>query len=137
MIVLILERATSLRSRFVRELEEAGFSVVTTESAEWALRFALGTRPSAIAVAASLPGMEGRDFVRFLRMSDLPYLRAVPVVGLASGLQVNRAFLAAGADCTVQRIVGRRDIVKSVRWAIDVYGARQAVRWLNDSPPDC
>ena len=73
-----------------------------------------------------MSGMNGSEFVHMLRAHRTPHLRNVPVVGLVSDLGTNRELLAAGADCTLRKPVHDGDLVRAVRWVLEVYGERQA-----------
>jgi DNA-binding response OmpR family regulator len=120
MQVLMVAPVGELRS----ELEEAGYAVVGAENYEEAVRCALLCPPDVIVVAAPLSGMSGSELVRELRMSRTVRLRSVPVVAIVSGLDTNRALIAAGAHCTVRKPACEGELVKAVRWAKDVYGVR-------------
>ena len=125
MQVLMVAPVGALRSLLTLELEEVGFAVVGAENADDALRCALLSPPDVVVVAAALSGIGGAEFVRTLRAHQVAHLRNVPVVGLVSGLGTNRELLAAGADCTLRKPMSDGDLVKAVRWAVDVYGARR------------
>ncbi len=125
MQVLMVAPVGALRSTLTLELEGAGVAVAGAENVDDALRRALLSPPDVVVVAAALSGMSGAEFVRRLRAHDTSHLRTVPVVGLVSGHGTNRELLAAGADCTLRRPMSDGDLVKAVRWAVDVYGARR------------
>jgi DNA-binding response OmpR family regulator len=122
--VLVLERNDGLRSIFSSELDEAGFTAIQVDTWEAGLQSVLSDPPDAIVVDATLAQENGVAFVRAVRAAGDPRLRDVPIVGLGWARGADRELLEAGVDCCVRTLPTRGDVLRAVRWAIDVYRGR-------------
>jgi len=80
--VLVVEDDRDIREMLVFSLQRASYSVVETESAEQALDKLGVLLPDIILVDWMLPGMEGPELVRRIRMDELT--RDIPVIMLTA-----------------------------------------------------
>jgi len=96
--ILVAEDEVHILLLIQRKLESAGYTVITTENGNDALRIALEERPDLLLLDIMLPGREGLDICRDVKRA---YGREAPSVILVSarGQQVDvEAGLDAGAD---------------------------------------
>lgn len=80
--VLVVEDDRDIREMLVFSLQRASYSVVETESAEQALDKLGVLLPDIILVDWMLPGMEGPELVRRIRLDELT--RDIPVIMLTA-----------------------------------------------------
>ena len=80
--VLVVEDDQDIREMLVFSLQRASYSVVETESAEQALDKLGVLLPDIILVDWMLPGMEGPELVRRIRLDELT--RDIPVIMLTA-----------------------------------------------------
>ncbi len=101
--VLLIDDSLTFREHLAEQLRESGFAVEVAGSGEEGLRSMALRRPAAVVVDGVLPGMDGAEVVRTLRLDAA--LRGLPCV-LLTGSSDERAELRAldsGADAFVRK----------------------------------
>ncbi|MCE3263543.1 MAG: hypothetical protein K0R43_2622 [Pseudoduganella sp.] len=101
--VLVIDDSLTFREHLAAQLRESGFAVEVAGSGEEGLRSMARRRPAAVVVDGVLPGMDGAEVVRTLRLDAA--LRGLPCV-LLTGSSDERAELRAldsGADAFVRK----------------------------------
>ena len=119
--VLVVEDIRAMRMALVLILKAHGYTPVEAETAEDALEAAALHPPDLMLVDHSLPGRSGADLVRAIRQNECEWLRSVPIVGLSGARGSEQPLLEAGASCFVPKPIRSEQILKAVRWAVDVY----------------
>lgn len=124
--VLVLEDSEELRATVAEMISRHGFVPLAVESAETALRSAAGERPDVAIVDQNLPGASGARFVRLMRASSDERLRTLPVIGLSRRPWSERELIDAGACCFIQKPIDVHELVRAIRWVLEVYGPHPA-----------
>jgi CheY-like chemotaxis protein len=96
--ILVVDDEAYLRDVHVLVLKAAGYAATAIETATEALRRLAEIRPDLIVLDVSLPGMDGREFLRRLRTSAL--WRHLPVI-LSTGLTEDDVTSLAEPDTEV------------------------------------
>ncbi|WP_440995849.1 response regulator transcription factor [Arhodomonas sp. SL1] len=96
-------------------LEQAGFTVTTTDNGEDALAAAREQRPDVVLLDIMLPGTDGYEICQTLR--DDPELAEVPVIMLtARGREIDREKgISLGADDYIVKPFSTSEVVERVR----------------------
>jgi CheY-like chemotaxis protein len=120
--VLLVEHSAAVRLLVAQILEGAGYAVIPAETADDALQVMSTDPPDVAIVDEHLAGTEGHALIRSLRTHPDPRVRSVIAIGI-SGLEGSeQRLMAAGAHCFVRRPFQKRDLLRAVRWGVDVYG---------------
>ena len=84
-------------------LEDAGYEVTTAPTAEKGLELLAANLYAMILMDISLPGMDGKQAIKFIRADEK--IRHLPVIALTAHAILNArdAILASGADCIVTK----------------------------------
>ncbi len=117
--ILVAEDEVHILLLIQRKLESAGYTVITTENGNDALRIALEDRPDLLLLDIMLPGREGLDICRDVKRA---YGREAPPVILVSarGQQVDvEAGLDAGADDYIIKPFSPRLLLERVQEILD------------------
>ncbi|MFD2262981.1 response regulator [Lacibacterium aquatile] len=125
--ILVVEDSETQALQIRSQLEAQGFNVTTVPSAEGALARLNDRLPDLLIVDLHLPGMNGDEFVRQLRLNG--GTRALPVLMLtgANEREQERLGLESGADAYV---------AKSADWDLIVLRMRALLRRRPDDDPD-
>jgi two-component system, NtrC family, sensor kinase len=101
--ILVIDDSATFREELRKELERAGYSVLTAASGEEGLRIAADLRPTAVVVDGVLPGIDGDTVIRKIRLDAA--LRGTPCLLLTSleGDDAELRALDAGADAFVRK----------------------------------
>ncbi|QPF75486.1 response regulator [Roseateles sp. DAIF2] len=101
--LLLIDDSETFRQVLREALESAGYRVSLAASGEQGLRSAAAERPAAVIVDRQLPGMDGAEVIRQLRMD--PALRHLPCVLLTASEDADAELqaLEAGADAFVRK----------------------------------
>ena len=129
--VLLIDDSLTFREHLAALLRESGFAVEVAASGEEGLRSMALRRPAAVVVDGVLPGMDGAEVVRRLRLDAA--LRGLPCV-LLTGSSDERAELRAldsGADAFVRKDEDIELILARVRAVLRK--AADAARGQHDS----
>jgi two-component system alkaline phosphatase synthesis response regulator PhoP len=96
-------------------LDRAGFRVVTAADGPTALRLARSTRPSLLVLDLMLPGIDGLDVTRALRLD--PATRGLPIIMLTALVEESDRLigLELGADDYLTKPFSPRELVARVR----------------------
>ncbi len=110
-LVLIADPDVEYAALIARQLEWAGYGVLTTGDGAEALELIEDKRPEAIVVEAKMPNMTGYSLVRQLR--EQPHTRLTPVVMISARAgKLDRDFaIKSGADEYVLKPFRCADIV--------------------------
>jgi DNA-binding response OmpR family regulator len=110
-LVLIADPDTEYSALIARQLEWAGYGVLTTGDGAEALELIDDKRPDALIVEAVLPGITGYSLVRELR--EQPHNRLMPIVMISARAgKLDRDFaFTVGADEYVKKPFRCADIV--------------------------
>jgi len=102
-LVLVIDSDATERAALGDALVTAGFAVASAASGAVGLQLAATARPTAIAVAGSLPDIDGASVVRRLRLD--PALRTTPCLLLADSIERDAEVRAyeAGVDAYVPK----------------------------------
>ena len=113
--ILIVEDEADIRELVRYHLEQEGYAVEEADSGEKALERAAAIRPALVVLDLMLPGTDGLEVCRRLRVDDT--LREVPVIMLtAKGTEVDRILgLELGADDYITKPFSPRELVARVR----------------------
>ena len=101
--VLLVDDSITFREELRRALEAGGYSVLVAGSGEEGLRAAAELRPTAIVVDGVLPGIDGANVIRRLRLDAA--LRGIPCMLLTGSEDAGAELRAldAGADAFVRK----------------------------------
>jgi DNA-binding response OmpR family regulator len=101
--ILVIDDSATVRESLREHLTAEGFTVVTAASGEEGLQVAAVTRPAAIIVDATLPGIDGSTVIRRVRLDTA--LRRVPCLLLTGDSEHGAELRAldAGADAFVRK----------------------------------
>jgi len=116
-IALVVEDDAKSAELIRVQLEAEGFTVLPAASAEEAMELAHRQRLSLITLDIILPGMDGWEFLRRIRMD--PSLKRLPVV-IISIVADRKRGLALGASTVLQKPVSRDDFTAAVRRAMSL-----------------
>jgi len=101
--ILIIDDSPTFREEMRQALEDAGYAVLAATSGEEGLRVAADRRPNAIVVDGMLPGIDGANVIRRVRldaaMQGIPCLLLTASEDRGSELRA----LDAGADAFVRK----------------------------------
>lgn len=120
--ILIVDDSRAIRQLLAQALAAHGYSAIEAETGEDALFIAVPDPPDAIVVDYHLPGLSGAELIRTIRAASDAVLREVPIVGLSGRQGSERILLDAGASCFIPKPFREVELIKAVRWALDVYG---------------
>jgi CheY-like chemotaxis protein len=110
-LILIADPDVEYAALIARQLEWAGYGVLTTGDGAEALELIEDKRPEAIVVEAKMPSVTGYELVRTLR--EQPHNRLIPVVMISARAgKLDRDFaFTVGADEYVRKPFRCVDIV--------------------------
>jgi DNA-binding response OmpR family regulator len=101
--VLVIDDSLTFRESLRRTLETAGYRVISAANGEDGLKLAAAERPRAVIVDGVLPGIDGPQVIRHLRLDAA--LRGTPCVLLTAEKRIDAELRAldAGADAFVHK----------------------------------
>ena len=110
-LILIADPDVECAALMARQLEWAGYGVLTTGDGAEALELIEDKRPEALVVEATMPSMTGYELVRLLR--EQPENRLTPIVMVSARAgQLDRDFaFRVGADEYIRKPFRCADIV--------------------------
>ena len=111
-LILVVDDDPSVREVLGRYLERAGFSVVTADGGQAALRLARELRPAAITLDIMMPGIDGWTVLAAIKGD--PELADIPVVLVSIVDEKNRGFSLGAADYLVKP-VNREKLTRVLR----------------------
>ena len=123
--VLVVEGCHTTRRTIATMLERLGLQAIEATTAEEG--WILGTTwPLDLAVISHALAMTtGADLVRRMRTGPEARLHGLPIIGLSQHEPCEDALLAAGADCVVRRPCCESDLMRPIRWVIEVYWSKR------------
>jgi CheY-like chemotaxis protein len=110
-LVLVVEDDDSAAELLGQQLQDIGFRVVRTASAEAALELAALEIPDLLTLAIHLPGMDGWEFLE--RFKQQERFASVPVVIVSIAADKGRG-LSLGASQVLQKPVSREEFSRSL-----------------------
>lgn len=95
-------------------LEDAGYQVEAAETAEEGLDLLQAKNYDLVLMDISLPGMDGKDAIRWLRGSE--HYSAMPVIALTAHAILNErdAIMQSGANCIVTKPIEEDLLLKEL-----------------------
>jgi two-component system, chemotaxis family, chemotaxis protein CheY len=107
--VLLVDDSVSIREIIKTFMGGGTFVFLEEETGDSALEVARGMQLDLVVADVKMPGMDGLTFVRHLRASKRPHLRAVPVILLTAekSEELKKEALEAGVNVLVQKPVNR------------------------------
>jgi signal transduction histidine kinase/CheY-like chemotaxis protein/PAS domain-containing protein len=111
-LILVVDDDLTVREVVGRYLERAGFSVVTADGGQEALRLARELRPAAITLDIMMPGMDGWTVLAAIKGD--PELADIPVVLVSIVDEKNRGFSLGATDYLVKP-VDREKLTRMLR----------------------
>jgi CheY-like chemotaxis protein len=123
--VLVVEDSAAVRLLVAQILEGAGYSVIPAETAADALAVVSSDPPEVAVVDEHLAESDGHAFIRALRAHPDPRVRSMIAIGISSREGSEQRLMAAGAHCSVRKPFHQRDLLRAVRWGVDVYGGAE------------
>lgn len=114
-VLLLVEDSDTQALQMRRMLESEGFSVTRTPTAELALETLNGTLPALVIADYHLPGMNGDELARQIRLNSRT--RAIPVLMLTEAREgdLERQGLESGADAYVPKSAGHALLLLRIR----------------------
>lgn len=94
-------------------LDHAGFEVVQARGGAEAVALARRQRPDLVMLDVMMPGLDGRDACKLLKMEEA--LRGVPVLLFSSADEADVHWRGAGADGFLQKPFSIRALPEVVR----------------------
>jgi CheY-like chemotaxis protein len=130
--ILVIDDDPHARDLFRLYLEDAGFAVMTVESAEEGLDKFDHFKPDLITLDLTMPGLDGLSFLTAYADSDL--LRGVPVLVVSSSEGPEKA-LAVGAQAVLAKPIRRHEFLQVVQNLVaNPMGHRPYVMVVDDDP---
>ena len=126
--VLVVDDSPSIRMLLSTALSEQGFVPIEAERGADAVRLAVEDPPHVAFIDYHLSDMSGADVVRTLRAVDNDAVRTMPIVGVSGRFGSEQALMAAGACCFLAKPFRDDEVVRAIRWALDVYCQEQRAR---------
>jgi CheY-like chemotaxis protein len=111
-LVLVVDDDATVRELVARHLERAGFSVVTANGGQEALRLARELNPAAMTLDIMMPDIDGWTVLAAVKGD--PSLAGIPVVLMTIVEEKNRGFALGAADYLVKP-VDRGKLVETLR----------------------
>jgi two-component system, NtrC family, sensor kinase len=126
--VLVIDDSVTFRRALKAALEQAGYSVIVSDTGEDGLRLASDRRPTAIVVDGQLPGIDGATVIRRIRLDAA--LRGLPCLLLTASEDrgAELAALDAGADAFVRKDGDTAVIIARLKAVLRSAGAQAADR---------
>ena len=110
-LALVIEDDEMAANLLRVQLEDGGFRIIRTTTAEIGMEAALREQPDVIILDILLPGMDGWEMLE--RIKREPQLTATPVVIVSIMANCNRG-LALGAAGVLQKPVSRSDLIQAL-----------------------
>ncbi len=120
--VLLVEDSTAVRLLVSQILEGAGYAVIPAETEADALHIVSLDPPDVAIVDEHLAGTEGHSLIRTLRAHPNPRVRSMIAIGISGRDGSEKRLMEAGAHCFVRKPFHQHDLLRAVRWGVDVYG---------------
>jgi DNA-binding response OmpR family regulator len=117
-LILVAEDEPHILLLIQRKLEAAGYSVITTMNGNDALAIALSEKPDLLLLDIMLPGREGLEVCREVKLAFGP--DAPPVILISAlGQQIDvEAGIAAGADDYIIKPFSPRLLLERIQVAL-------------------
>jgi CheY-like chemotaxis protein len=112
--ILVIEDNT-LNMKLVRSLLTIGkYSVLEASDAERGIQLARKNRPQLILMDIQLPGMDGLDATRLIKID--PDLKKIPIIALTSRAMDgdNQKAIEAGCDGYISKPINTRGFLKTI-----------------------
>ncbi|MDO8331362.1 MAG: response regulator [Fluviicoccus sp.] len=130
-LALVVEEDDKAATLMRLQLENSGFRVVRTVTAESALELAVAECPDLITLDIELPGMNGWDFLEQLKQH--PACASVPVV-IVSIVADRIRGLSLGANQVLQKPVSSQELASALAALGFKEGERRTVLVVDDDP---
>lgn len=126
-LILVIDDSATYRNQLTEALEEAGYRTATASDGEEGLRRAAQDAPAIVIVDGIMPGMDGPEVIRRLRLD--PGLRATPCLLLTASSQAASEVeaLSAGADAFVRKDQDLRNVLARLHALFR--SASETTRW--------
>jgi CheY-like chemotaxis protein len=121
-VIVVVDDNTLTRLLARDALVGSGYEVVAFASAREALDHIVRDVPAGVVVDHEMPGMDGGEFVRALRASADPRVRALPVVGVTARFE--REMLDAGANGCVRKPFSQAGLAGALEAALGASASR-------------
>ncbi len=123
--VLLVEDSAAVRLLVAQILEGAGYAVIPAETAADALHVVGSDPPEVAIVDEHLAETDGHALIRALRAHPNPRVRSMIAIGMSGRDGSEQRLMEAGAHCFVRKPFHQRDLLRAVRWGVDVYGGAE------------
>ncbi len=132
--VLVVEDYRDARELYAEYLEYQGFRVAVAENGYEALSIAAKLHPDIILMDLSMPGLDGWEATRRLKMS--PATRDIPIVAVTGHAMVGQheAARQAGCDAYVTKPCLPEDLVAHIRRVLGIARPPRVVRRAGGRP---
>ena len=119
--VLVLEDDLAELNLVSMQLTSAGYAVIPVVEGRLGIETCLARKPDLVVTDIGMPGMDGLEFIRQLRLEEF---KAPIVVISGLGQEKGEAALAAGANAYLQKPVDRELLLSTVEKEIVAARAR-------------
>lgn len=109
--ILVVDDEESVRLLYKEELEEEGYSVITAEDGEEALRKASLHRPDLITLDIRMPGMDGIEVLHRIREMD----KEIPVIMSTAYGEYRHDFNIWASDAYVIKTANLEELKRNIR----------------------
>jgi two-component system cell cycle response regulator DivK len=121
--VLVIEDNRDNLKIVTYALERAGYKVLAAETGEEGFELALKVRPAFILMDINLPGMDGIETTRKIRVSEID--GNIPIIAITSYAMTGdrEKILAAGCNGYIEKPIDPLTIVKQIHKIVGLPGA--------------
>lgn len=109
--ILVVDDEESVRLLYKEELEEEGYSVITAEDGEEALRKVSLHRPDLITLDIRMPGMDGIEVLHRIREMD----KDIPVIMSTAYGEYRHDFNIWASDAYVIKTANLEELKRNIR----------------------
>ncbi|MBU8896239.1 response regulator [Corallococcus sp. H22C18031201] len=115
--VLLVDDSPTVRNILKIYLMNLKVGIVEADDAARALQLVRLVPVSVVIADINMPGMDGITFVKELRASSMPQVRAVPVILLTAekSVDLRQKGTEAGANAFIQKPVSHNELTETVR----------------------